>query len=135
MSEQTAQPSTVTAPHAPFTPIARYNKELEFLYFVRENMLSYRAEMVDDLLEVLWHPEKTEIIGINIHIPAWGLKGLQTEGESTPVSHILDAVYALVKANYPESTRRPLDILYRAARKLVGNTTLAYQVFDTAEPE
>lgn len=46
-----------------FKPVARYYPEMDYLLYLKEDC-SYRADRVDGVLTLLWHPYKDELVGL-----------------------------------------------------------------------
>ena len=49
----------------PFIPISKYYWTMDLLLYLKEDV-SYRADRVDRLLTLLWHPYDDELVGIQI---------------------------------------------------------------------
>jgi hypothetical protein len=49
----------------PFTPIATYYQTMDYLLYLKEDV-SYRADRVDKLLTLLWHPHEENLVGIQL---------------------------------------------------------------------
>ena len=61
----------------PFQPIARYYPSMDQLIYLKEDR-SYRADRVDPILTLLWHPYEMKLIGIKIK----GFRHLWTQSPS-----------------------------------------------------
>ncbi len=58
-------PSDESPRGATFVPVARFYPAMDFLLYLAEDV-SYRADRVDEILTVLWHPYEERLVGIKL---------------------------------------------------------------------
>ena len=46
-----------------FSPVSRYYPEMDYLLYLKEDC-SYRADRVDGVLTLLWHPYREQLVGL-----------------------------------------------------------------------
>ena len=96
---------------AVFAPVARYNPKMDALTYLNEDC-SFRADRVDPILTVLWHPYEDKLVGIKLK----GVKFLFNQ-----LTHIID--------NLQERDFLPLIKMFEAA--MIGG--LAKDIMDDVE--
>lgn len=107
----------------PFIPIAWYEAELNAVYFLKEEIL-YRVVRIDDTLELLWHPHKTEVIGVKINIAPAKLISMQQDDEPLALSNMLSASFETQRATMDRTGAELLEKWYRVALDVVKDEVL-----------
>lgn len=114
----------------PFAPVARYYPPMDFLLYLKEDC-SFRADRVDDLLTLLWHPYKMELVGLQIK----GLKALFQEADfkgtlddkkfvplAELIGHIIiEGLGDAILEKYESPRRQQLKEKYREAMTFAAN--------------
>ncbi len=62
---QSASRKTLELAGGEFFPVARYHPEMDIIQYLSEDC-SYRAERVDGILTILWHPYEQRLVGISL---------------------------------------------------------------------
>ncbi len=117
-----------------FKPVARYHERMDWIEFVNEDV-SYRADRINPVLELLWHPQKMKIIGVKIScLTTIFLNDPQLvpedRGAPLALAQILKSVITGSEPTYGPFWAK----LYRIAIEVVGDATIAADEWRKALP-
>lgn len=124
MDAQQLEELGLMATAGPFVPGAVYDEQLGWIVF---NVLdvSYRAERIDDYLELLWHPYKREVVGVKLTgLTRQDIKKYYDQfqiefGEPLPLKFVIEDRIARLDPEHSETDKLLLKF-YRIAHEAVG---------------
>ncbi len=118
----------------PFVRGARYYQGLGVIEYVNQDV-SFRSDLITNQYEILWHLEKTEVVGVKIFVGSpEDIRRFLAEHQMDPnapipLSALLAAMRATINANQSnpgsEAETRSQIYFLSIGEEVVGNATLA----------
>jgi hypothetical protein len=113
-----------------FKTVILANQDFGQINYIGEDA-SYRPQPIDDLLTILWHPQKCEVVGVKLnHVALFATSHLVLSGQGDrplPFKRLLD--YALEHAINDSGGSEEEDDLrkkfYTIAKEVVGNAKIS----------